>query len=611
VLTSRFLARHARRLIALALVACLYVLAGLPKITNTERQTLASRFRFSRRALPEPTGELKSVREVNPSLQQISGWISAVGAGVALNDLDGDGLSNDMCWVDPRVDKVMVAPVPGTPQRYKMIVLDPWPLPYDSTTMAPMGCLPGDVNEDGRMDLLVYYWGRAPVLFLRTDHGYTPTELVPTQQRWYTNAATFADLDGDGHPDLIIANYFQDGARILDASDAHPQQMQHSMSRAFNSGRKHIFLWTAPGKFREVLNALPETAALGWTLAVGAADLDGDLLPELYFANDFGPDRLLHNRSNPGHLKFVLVEGKRTFTTPKSKVLGRDSFKGMGVDFADVNGDGYPDMFVSNIAAPYALEESNFLFVSTGHPELFRQGIAPYTDRSEQLGLSRNGWSWDARLADFDNDGVFEAVQATGFIKGQVNRWPELHEIAMSNDQLLQNPSFWHSFRLGDDLSGKRGNPFFVRAADGRYYDVGDLIGEGQPENSRGIAIADVDGDGRLDYITANQWETSWFHHNESPKVGSYLELRVLAASGSPYIGATATVWLPDGREMVSQVDGGSGHSGKSSPDLHFGLGPIPSSTSLRVSVRWRDAAGIHEQFEQLHPGRFTVVLRR
>ncbi len=611
-MSSPLLSSQAKRITALALIAALYGFARLPGISGASRKELASRFKFTRLDLPSPPGALKSVRAVHPSLEGISAWISSVGAAVALNDLDGDGLSNDTCLVDPRADLVTVAPVPGTPQRYSPIVLNPAPLPYDAKTMAPMGCLPGDVNEDGRMDLLVYYWGRAPVVFIRnTQGGYRPAELVAEPQRWYTNAATFADLDGDGHPDLVLANYFADGARILDTENTEPQHMQHSMSRAANSGAKHIFLWTAPGKFTEQQHALDAVSTFGWTLATGAVDLDGDLLPELYFANDFGPDRLLHNRSTPGHLKFALVEGRRTFTTPTSKVLGHDSFKGMGVDFADLNGDGYPDIYVSNIAGPYALEESHFLFVSTGHPELFFKGIAPYVDKSEPLGVSRSSWGWDARLADFNNDGEFEAVQAVGFAKGTTNRWPELHEVAMSNDQLLQNPNTWHNLLPGDDLSGKRGNPFFVRDAKGRFQDVGDLLGVSEPQISRGIAIADVDGDGRLDYAVANQWSNSVFYRNDSPKAGSFMELRVIDGRGSPIIGAVATLLLPNGRRMVAHVDGGSGHSGKKGPDIHFGLGSFAASEPLRVSLKWRDRTGVHEQLRQFTPGRFTVTLNK
>ena len=113
-----------------------------------------------------------------------------------------------------------------------------------------------------------------------------------------------------------------------------------------------------------------------------------------------------------------LLEGSKTLTTPNSKVVGRDSFKGMGVDFGDLNGDGLLDIFVSNIAAEYALEESHFVFVSTGETDLMRRGVAPYFDQSERLGLSRSGWGWDTKLADFDNDGVLEAFQAIRLRQG-------------------------------------------------------------------------------------------------------------------------------------------------------------------------------------------------
>src|SRR6185295_16384164 len=88
-------------------------------------------------------------------------------------------------------------------------------LPYDPETMAPTGCMAGDWNEDGREDLLVYFWGRTPVVFLRREAARAPSpgayravELAARPALWNTVAATQADLDGDGHLDLIFGNYF-------------------------------------------------------------------------------------------------------------------------------------------------------------------------------------------------------------------------------------------------------------------------------------------------------------------------------------------------------------------------------------------------------------------
>jgi len=639
---SSLLRRHLARLVALAIVGIAYGLARQPVLSTAERTALAARFHFSRQPLPElspqwPGHASQQIRKVHPSLKGIASWISSVGAAAALGDLDGNGLPDDVCYVDTRTDMVIVAPVPGTGARYKPFGLSPSPLLYDPSTMAPMGCLLGDLNEDGQLDILVYYWGRTPIAFLRQGDHYVPREVVPGGERWYTNAATLADLDGDGHVDLVIANYFPDGSRILDANATDDEGMQESMSRAMNGGSKHLLLWAGSTKgaeptvqFTEARNVLADDVNHGWTLAVGAVDMDGDLLPELYFANDFGPDRLLHNGSTPGRLRFDLLKGPETLTTPHSSALGRDSFKGMGIDFADLNGDGLPDIYVSNITSEYGLLESNFLFMSTGKLDQMKSGIAPYVNRSEQLGLSRSGWAWDAKLADFDNDSVMEAMQAVGFLKGDSNRWPELQELAMGNDRLLHHPQSWPRLQPGDDLSGHQHNPFFVLARDGRYYDLAEDLGLDEPQVSRGIAIADVDGDGGLDFVLANQWEPSYFYHNDSRSRGEFFGLHLLlplradnpartwTRSGHPgpdtlgraAIGATATVYLADGRRLVSQVDGGNGHSGKRSPELHFGLGGVSATNALHVEIRWRDPGGqINHEILSLTPGWHTVVL--
>jgi len=643
---SPWLLRNLTRLVASLIVVFLFLQARVPDISAAERAHLAARFHFAARLFPaNNSSQARNVRPVHPSLKRISAWISSVGAAVAVADLDGDGLSNDVCLVDPRTDNVTIQPAPGTGERYEAFTLRP--LRYDSATTAPMGCLLGDLNEDGLLDIVVYYWGRTPVAFLRKGgtpgrparlhaEDYLPQELVPGEERWFSNSGLFADVDGDGHPDLIIGNYFQDGARILDAAATGTEIMHNTKSRSFNGGAKHLLLWKgattgerASVRFEEAKNIFPVEVEHGWTLGAGAADLDGDLLPELYFAHDFGPDRLLHNESTPGHVAFSLLRGHRGFTTPASSALGRDSFKGMGVDFADLNGDGIPDIFVSNIADDYALQESHFLWLSTGDKNAIRQGRAPYVQASEPLGVSRSGWGWDARMADFDNDGKLEIVQALGFIRGKVNRWPELQSLGTSNDSLISNPRLWPGFRPGDDVSGSNETAFFVEGPDRRFHNVAAEAGVAANLLGRGIALADVDGDGRLDFIIAGQWGDSYLYRNESAGAGSFLGLHLLlpvkggpaefrarpghpAADlyGRPAFGATATVELPDGRKLYAQVDGGSGHSGKRSPELHFGLGPISPDAELKLDLAWRNASGkIERRTISVKPGWNTVEL--
>ena len=155
------------KIAAVLIPVTLYGFARLPVVGSDERKVLASQFRFETQPLSALPGSDRNIRAVNPSVERISAWISSVGASVALGDVDGDGFSNDYCLVDPRTDRVSVESVPvAGAHRLQPFALTA-PDVAANATIAPMGCRLGDFNEDGLTDVLVYYWGRTPLVFLR------------------------------------------------------------------------------------------------------------------------------------------------------------------------------------------------------------------------------------------------------------------------------------------------------------------------------------------------------------------------------------------------------------------------------------------------------------
>ena len=167
----------------------------------------------------------------------------------------------------------------------------------------------------------------------------------------------------------------------------------------------------------------------------------------------------------------------------------------------------------------------------------------------------------------------------------------------------------WPKFDEGTDISGHNPDSFFVRSSNGKMVNICAELGMDQPYNTRGIAVADVDGDGRLDYAIADQWGPSYFFKNDSPKAGTFLGLHLLLpvagdeksefkvrdghpgpdTPGRPAVGAYAALPTVDGKVMC-QIDGGSGHAGRSSPQIHFGLGAMPKGQAVEVKLKWIDA---------------------
>ena len=138
----------------------------------------------------------------------------------------------------------------------------------------------------------------------------------------------------------------------------------------------------------------------------------------------------------PASSVFASSKGQKSLTTPNSKVVGRDSFKGMGVDFGDLNGDGRLDFFVSNIAAEYALEESHFVFLGTGETSLMRRGIAPLRRPERALGLPEGlGMGREARRLRQRRGS--RSRPGRRLRQGDDQPLARAQELAMGNDEFL------------------------------------------------------------------------------------------------------------------------------------------------------------------------------
>jgi len=231
------------------------------------------------------------------------------------------------------------------------------------------------------------------------------------------------------------------------------------------------------------------------------------------------------------------------------------SAMGAAATLSDVDGDGQLDLIIGNTypdgsplldaqaVGVMVMSESTSRSINGGRNWLLLwagagSGEAPqvrYRDASDALDAAdARGWTLALAAGDLDGDGVLEAIQATGFVKGRVNRWPELQALGTANDSLLRDPRNWPRFQPSSDISGHNPNAFFVRDRHGRYHDIAALIGLGGAVVTRGIASADVDGDGDLDFVLANQGEDSTFYRNDAARRQDFLGLNMLlpAAQG-------------------------------------------------------------------------------
>jgi hypothetical protein len=405
------------------------------------------------------------------------------------------------------------------------------------------GVAVGDVDGDGRPDLLVTQFGHDLLYRDRGDGTFEQAQEGPSVDGWSTGAVFF-DADGDDDLDLFIAGYVDctldqvlhakptlewEGTKVM----VGPFGLEGLANRYFeNDGHGHFHDATEAAGLRDV--------GLFYSFTVAALDLDGDGDLDLYVANDSNPNYVYQNDGH-GHFQDVgLWSGAALSQSGAAQA-------GMGVGVGDLDADGLPDLVVTNFA-----RDSTTLYHNLG-------GMV-FEDLSRPLGIRDPTFqplSWGTALVDLDLDGDLDLFIANGHI------YPQADEVPASAGT---------SYGQRNLLLAREG---------GRFVNVTASAGPGleERESSRGVAVGDVDGDGDLDLAVSNVDAPPTLLRNDSPRAGSWL---LVDAPGA----LRAEVWAGEGKAVHHGVDhrvvGGS-YLSVSDPRFHFGLGTAPGPVRLRL----------------------------
>jgi enediyne biosynthesis protein E4 len=411
----------------------------------------------------------------------------------------------------------------------------------------------GDYDNDGHADLFLSRW-RSYVLYRSRGDGtfedVTAKAGLAGDRDWPTSSA-FADLDNDGDLDLYVCHYgVWNAEHPLICKDPTETVVISCDPRSIAAISDHVFR-NDGGRFVDVTALAGIVDRDGRGLGVVAADFDGDNLTDLFVANDTTANYLFHNR---GGFRFEEVGQQAGVAANASG--GYQA--GMGVACGDSNRDGLIDLAVTNFYS-----ESTSLFLNLGH------GL--FADRTAAVGLaapSRYFLGFGAAFLDADNDGLLDLMTANGHV----------------NDMRPQFP-----FQMTAQL--------FRGESDGRLTDVTSLAGAPfqRLHVGRGLAVGDLDNDGRVDAVMVAQNEPLVYFHNRTESVGGHYVTIQLEGTKSNRDGVGAVVTIKAGGEQqVSQHFGGGSYQSAGDHRLHFGLGKFERIES--VNVHWPSGQSDHHE---------------
>lgn len=515
------------------------------------------------------------------------------GGGVAVGDINNDGLQDIMFTGNMGSNKLYLN---LGHMKFKDITREACPELEGRSGGWKTGVTMADVNGDGLLDIYVCYSGkvdeetRRNQLFINQGldkngipHFKEEAKAYGLDDPGYGTQAVFFDYDGDGDLDMFLLNHNVKKIDNMELAQYKNQTDDLASNKLFRNDNGHF---TDVSKAAGIIQN-PLTFGLG----VAVADINNDGWPDIYVTNDYNEPDYLYINNHDG-----------TFTERSQEMLRHMSHFSMGVDIADFNNDGLPDILSLDMLPEdnhrqksLQLEENYESFALMQSQGLYKQymrnmlqlnnGDGTFSEIGQLAGVSNTDWSWCPLIADFDNDGYKDIFITNGYLRDYTNK----DFLRYWGDYKIKKAMAREPFRLMDLVNAMPSTslPHYIFRNNHNLTFTNKQVewGISQPGVSSGAVYADLDNDGDLDLVINNINQPAAIYQNMSRENNNtnYLAVKLKGAGkNTNAIGAKVYVYTP-GNLQYQEVNPNRGYLSCVSTTLNFGLGDNKTVDSVRI----------------------------
>jgi hypothetical protein len=478
-------------------------------------------------------------------------YLETMGTGVAWIDYDQDGLM-DLYFVQSGATN---AYKPAQPLRSALYHNNGDGTFTDVTEIAGVGgeghygqgVAVADFDNDGFPDLYVTGYGRA-ILYHNNGNGtftdVTAKAGVADAGQWSTSAA-WVDFDKDGWLDLIVTNYLDwTPANNMWCGERAPGYRSYCNPNNYRGQKTKLYRNNHDGTFTDVSEKSGIGLAESKGMGVVAADFNNDGWPDIAIANDTWPNFLFQNNHDGTFTDVSLISGLAASEDGRYEA-------GMGIDAADVDGDGLLDVYITHLDF-----ELNRLYHNNGD--------GTFTDVTYSSGIGNKAITLSgvaAKFIDYDNDG-----------------WPD---IVQANGAMVDNVSLYHN-----EVTYKEPLLMFHNLGGGHFEKVSESLGPDfmHPVAGRGLATADFFNDGAMGVVVNCRGDSPEVLRNDGGNANHWLEVLLIGTKSNRDGVGSVLKLTSEGLVRLEQSKGGTSYMSASDPRIHFGLGKRTKIESVVIT---------------------------